>query len=223
MLLGPQKSTSIRSYTITQWDPKFVSSWRSNSLSPLSKRNHYVFLIVLLMLLVDLNILHSVQENRGLIALNGTFASPKQQRGLVCFREIGFQYFEAYVKYYILHDPSAMVPQQKWRLQTFTVLKKRPTEVKLKEREQKFISQCLQKYIVGMECQPQCTIHGQQYLELPRALCTPSGEPYKGQKSYTTKFNEKNTIMQFWEGSLVCGPLTLLLWRVCPSSIPRHW
>ena len=140
--------------------------------------------------LADLNVLHSVQENRGLIALNGTPVSPEQQRDLVCFREIGSQYFEAYVKYYILRDPSAMVPQRKRRLQTFTVPKKRLTKVKLKEREQKFISRCLRKQL-AWNGQLQCTIHGQQYLELPRVLCTPSGEPHKGQKSYTTKFYEK--------------------------------
>ena len=52
--------------------------------------------------LLDLNILHTVQENRGLLALNRTIASPEQHRDLV---EIGNQYFETYVKYYILRDP----------------------------------------------------------------------------------------------------------------------
>ena len=41
--------------------------------------------------LSDLNILHIVQENRGLIALNGIPASPEQHRDLVGFREIGIQ------------------------------------------------------------------------------------------------------------------------------------
>ena len=140
--------------------------------------------------LSDLNILHIVQENRGLIALNGIPASPEQHRDLAGFREIGVQYFEAYVKYYILRDPSAMVPQRKRRLQTFNVPKKRLRKVKLKEREQKLISRCLRKQL-AWSGQTQCPVQGQQYLELPRALCTPSGEPYKGQKSYATKFYEK--------------------------------
>ena len=140
--------------------------------------------------LSDLDVLHAEQENRGLIALNGTPATPEQHRDLICFREIGSQYFEAYVKYYILREPSAMVPQRKRRLQKFNVPKKRPTKIKVKEREQKFVSRCLRKQL-AWSGQPQCTINGQQYLELPRALCTPSGEPHKGQKSYTTKFYEK--------------------------------
>ena len=39
--------------------------------------------------------------------------------------------------------------------------------------------------------QTQCPVHGQQYLELPCALCTSTGEPHKGQISYATKFYEK--------------------------------
>ena len=140
--------------------------------------------------LVELNVLNAEQENRGLIALNGTPATPEQHRDLVCFREIGAQYSEAYVKYYILRDPSAMVPQRKRRLQTFSAPKKRPAKVKLKEREQKLISRCLRKQL-AWSGQTQCAVQGQQYLELPRALCTLSGEPHKGQKSYATKFYEK--------------------------------
>ena len=32
---------------------------------------------------------------------------------------------------------------------------------------------------------------GEQYLELPRAICDPHGNPHKGQKSYTTKWLER--------------------------------
>ena len=32
---------------------------------------------------------------------------------------------------------------------------------------------------------------GEQYIELPRAICTPDGVPHKGQKSYTTTYLEK--------------------------------
>ena len=49
--------------------------------------------------LLDLNVLCTVQENRGLLALNGTIASPEQHRDLVSFREIGNQNLKAYVKY----------------------------------------------------------------------------------------------------------------------------
>ena len=95
--------------------------------------------------LLDINVLCTVQENRGLLALNGTVASLEQHRDLVSFREIGIQYSEAYIH---LRDPSGMVPQRKRRLQTFSALKRRPSKVKLKEREQKLISRCLRKRFV---------------------------------------------------------------------------
>ena len=63
-------------------------------------------------------------------------------------------------------------------------------KVKQKEREQELVSRCWRKQL-ARSGQTQCPVQGQQYLELPRALCTPSGEPYKGQKSYATKFYEK--------------------------------
>ena len=60
--------------------------------------------------------------------------------------------------------------------------------------------------------QPQCAIHGQQYLELPlNALCTLSGEPHKGQKSYMTKFYEKETVLR----NVPCRSLTLECGCMC--------
>ena len=92
-----------------------------------------------------------------------------------------------------------MVPQRKRRLQTFNVLKKKPNKIKQKEREQKLVSVYLRKQLAWSE-QTQCAVNSVcvQYLELPRALCTPSGEPHKGQKSYTTKVYEKrySTVIQ---------------------------
>ena len=86
-----------------------------------------------------------------------------------------------------------MVPQRKRCLQTFNVSKKKPNKIKQKEREQKLVSIYLRKQLAWSE-QSVCV----QYLELPRALCTPSGEPHKGQKSYTTKVYEKrySTVIQ---------------------------
>ena len=46
-----------------------------------------------------------------------------------------------------------MVPKRKRRLQTFSAPKKRPTKVKLKEREQKLISRCLRKQLAWSSVQ----------------------------------------------------------------------
>ena len=45
---------------------------------------------------------------------------------------------------------------------------------------------------VGLECKSWCgntSLRG-AYIELPRAICNPSGIPNKGQKSYATKWLE---------------------------------
>ena len=43
----------------------------------------------------------------------------------------------------------------------------------------------------SMECSDTVYWGGEQYLELSRAICTPSGVPHKGQKSFVTNFLEK--------------------------------
>lgn len=53
---------------------------------------------------------------------------------------------------------------------------------------------------------------GEQYLELPRAICTPKGEPYKGQKSYVTKFLEKrysDVVVSMFSGSWIADRTVL--------------
>ena len=60
--------------------------------------------------LCDSQILATAQENRVLLALDGTVATPEQHKDLVTFRDIGKEFHEAYIKYYIVRDPSAKVP-----------------------------------------------------------------------------------------------------------------
>jgi len=61
-----------------------------------------------------------------------------------------------------------------------------------KEREQKLVSRCIRRQL-AWSAQTQCIEQhrGEQYLELPRTICTPTGAPHNGQKSYVTKFLEK--------------------------------
>ena len=58
----------------------------------------------------DSQVLAAAQENRGLLALDGTVATPEQPKDLTAFRHIGQKYHEAYLKYYIVRDPGARVP-----------------------------------------------------------------------------------------------------------------
>ena len=59
--------------------------------------------------------------------------------------------------------------------------------------------------IAQMQCVEQH--RGEQYLELPCAICTPSGAPHKGQKSFTTKFLEKrysNVVVSMFPKCILC-------------------
>lgn len=158
----------------------------------------------------------ALDEAHKMVAGEQGLVSPEwencQSRDLVCFREIGIQYFEAYVKYYILQDPSPMVPQRKRCLQTFSAPKKRLTKVKPEGREQKLSSRCLQKQL-AWSGQTQCPVQGQQYLELPHALYTPSGEPHKSQKSYMIyAYVILSRFPGLWVSDTVLEDMFLLRW-----------
>ena len=122
----------------------------------------------------DSQVLAAAQNNRGLLALDGTVATPEQHKDLVAFRNIGKEYHEAYIKYYILRDPSARVPLRLRCLLTFWAQKRSQRKINLKERVQKLISRCIRQQL-AWSAQTQCVEQhmGEQYLELPHAICTP--------------------------------------------------
>ena len=154
--------------------------------------------------------LDHVHENRALIGMDGTVATPEQHRDLMSFRDIGQQYSEAYVKYYIFRES---VPLRKRRLQVFGTEKRSKKQVKQKEREQKLVSHCLRRQLAWSAQTGSVLKHqGEQYLELPRAICTPHGVPHKGQKSYATKYLEKrycNLIVSMFPGGWVPDSVVL--------------
>ena len=159
--------------------------------------------------LQDSNVLVAV-SGRDLQVLDGTPATPEQQRDLIAFRDIGQQYYEAYVKYYIVRHPSAKVPLRKRRLLTFCALKQSSRQIKHKECKQKLVSRCIGRQLASSE--QTGTIQGEQYLELPCAVCSPSGMPHEGPKCYATKFIEKHcsdVILSMFPGGWV--PDTIVL------------
>jgi len=111
---------------------------------------------------------------------------------LIAFRDIGQKYYTAYVKYYLVRDLSAVVPLRLRRLLTFCAQRNSQRNTNQKEREQKLVSRCIRRQL-AWSAQTQCIEQhrGEQYLELPRTICTPTGAPHNGQKSYVTKFLEK--------------------------------
>ncbi len=93
--------------------------------------------------LCDLHVLATVQESRGLLALDGTITTAEQHKDLIAFRDIGKQYHEAYIQYYIVRDPSAQVPFRLRCLQTFCARNRSQTKINQKEREHKLVSRCI--------------------------------------------------------------------------------
>ena len=57
--------------------------------------------------LVESHVLDPVHDNRGLLAVDGTLATPEQHRDLIAFRDVGKQYSQAYIEYF----PTGNVPQ----------------------------------------------------------------------------------------------------------------
>ena len=67
-------------------------------------------------------------EVRPLTSMSGQVATHEQQIDLLGFWEVGHERFENQVKFYVLKDPSAVVPRRKVKLLTFasaTQLKKK--------------------------------------------------------------------------------------------------
>ena len=141
--------------------------------------------------LCESQVLEVVSENRGLRSIGGVQATPEQHKDLLAFRDVGQEYHNAYVTYYILKDRSVSAPLRLRCLHTFSTRKKAQKKIKQKEREQKLVSRCLRRQL-AWSAQTQTVQHkGEQYLELPRAICTHDACPHKGQKSYATKFLER--------------------------------
>ena len=139
----------------------------------------------------DSQVLELSLANAHLRTIGGVWATPEQEHDLLCFREIGKESIRMYVEYFIVGTCSTKVPLRLKRLQTFASRKKSDKKIKLREKEHKLVSKCMRRQL-AWSAHTQCIQQhrGEQYLELPRALCTHDALPHKGQKSYATKFLE---------------------------------
>lgn len=146
----------------------------------------------------------AIGSTDGLQSLSGQLATPEQEKDLLSFWEAGFEQFKSKVKYFVLKEPSADVPQRKVKLLTYTMSRTRKKKIKMIEKERKIVNKCLRRSLawnsrVGSDHQQL----GGQYLELPRAISDPHGKPHKGTKSYTTKWLENRY------GDIVTGNLPI--------------
>ena len=99
------------------------------------------------------------------------------------------QRFKNRISYFILKEPSATVPQQhQARLLTFASSKRIKRKVKLIEKEKRLVNRCIRRTLAwNAKHGTSSESDSSWYLELPRAISVPHGNPHKGQKSYTTK------------------------------------
>ena len=78
-------------------------------------------------------------------SLSFQLATPEQEKDLLSFWEVGLSHFENKVKYFILRDPSADVPQRQAKLLTYTISKTGKKKIKMIERERKIVSKCVRR------------------------------------------------------------------------------
>ena len=117
------------------------------------------------------NTLNLIDEVRPLTSMSGQVATPKQQIDLLGFWDMGHKRFENHIKFYVLKDPSAVVPRRKVKILTFASSKKLKRKVKQLDREKKIVGKCLRRAFAwnakfrSSSHNVQCV--GQQYIELP--------------------------------------------------------
>ena len=136
------------------------------------------------------NTLDVLDEARPLTSMSGQVATPEQQIDLLGFWDMGHERFENHIKFYVLKDPSAVVPRRKVKILTFASSRKLKRKVKQLDKE-KIVGKCLRRaFAWNAKFGSSSQNVGQQYIELPRAISDPNGNLHKGQKSYTTKWLE---------------------------------
>ena len=125
-------------------------------------------------------------------SLSGKLAKPEQEKDLLSFWEVGLEQFENKVKYFVLRDPYAKVPQKQVKLLTYTTSKPAKMKIKMIEREKKIVNKCVRRLLAwNAKVDSNHQQHGGQCLELPRAISNPHGRAHRGTKSYATKWLEK--------------------------------
>ena len=130
------------------------------------------------------------ENNRGLSNyFTGKEANPAQQNDLLNFRFIGQQEFLQRIASVILKQPSVCAPNRRRRLQTFSEKKITKSRVTQLEKDKKLIITAMKKKMqFSQRTGRPVERPGEQLIELPLALCDSTGNPIKGQKSYTTHY-----------------------------------
>ena len=130
------------------------------------------------------NTLDVLDEARPLTSMSGQVATPEQQIDLLGFWDMGHERFENHIKFYVLKDPSAVVPRRKVKILTFASSKKLKRKVKQLDREKKIVGKCLRRaFAWNAKFGSSSQNVGQQYIELPRAISDPTVTSTKVKKA----------------------------------------
>ena len=141
-------------------------------------------------LLQEAEIFTMVEKNRGLVnKFTKKEANAVQQHDLMNFRLIGQQEYKQRISAVILKNPSVGAPNRKRRLQTFSEKKVTKSRVTQLEKDRRLVITAMKKKMkFSQRTGKPIDRPGEQLIELPLALCDNTGNPIKGQKSYTTRF-----------------------------------
>ena len=163
--------------------------------------------------LCDMHVFDSAGDNRSLQTMDGHLATPEECSDLLTFRNIGQSYYSAYVKHYIIRDPSASVPLHLRRLQTFCSSKTTRKKLKLKEREQFLVNRCMRRQLAWNAVLSNILVSN---IQSSPALFVLLMEHFTRVK--------KAMLLSFWRHDirilllvwfLAIGLLTVLLWKAC--------
>ncbi len=128
-------------------------------------------------------------SNHGLInPFTDKCATPSQHHDLLIFRAIGQRKFLNRIASVTLKKPSVQAPNRRHRLQTFSERKVNKSRVSQLEKDKKLILSAMKKKIqFSKRTGKPIDSLGEQLIEYPLAISDNSGNPLKGQKSYTTQ------------------------------------
>ncbi|CAH1799207.1 unnamed protein product [Owenia fusiformis] len=106
-----------------------------------------------------------------------------QKQGLLHHERVGQEAFKLLVTSKFLEASSTKVIMKKQKLKTFSKGRVSKSKMKQSEKDKQLVVTCYKRTMALSQQQNKPVKELMQYLETPRAICTPDGLPFKGTKS----------------------------------------
>lgn len=114
-------------------------------------------------------------------------ADAVQRLDMLRFYEVGMTAFKSHVATRLLHQAVVVdAPHRKKQLKTFLPKKKRASKTSMAEKNKKLVNRCLRKMMVQSKNSGEPIPILGQFISLPLAIATPSGNMVHGEKSNST-------------------------------------